>query len=87
MRGMNPESEWKEVTCEGPFAEELPAQTLSYFRNRQGETTLERPAEGVCSSTVERDPDSFVKQYPLLPTMPTTSRSLDQVLCWNLVLF
>ena len=83
---MNPESEWKEVTCEGPFSEDLPAQTLSIFKSRQGATSLERPVEGVCSSTVERDPDDFVKQYPLLPTMLTTNRSLDQVLCWSLVL-
>ena len=61
-RHMNPDSEWKELTCGGPFPN-MPAGKLSVFRNRQGEVTLDRPAEGVCSATVERDPEAFAKQY------------------------
>jgi hypothetical protein len=59
---MNPESEWKELACAGPFAD-LPAGKHSIYRNRQGELTLERPAEGVYASTAERDPEVFEKQY------------------------
>lgn len=59
---MNSESEWKELTCAGPFAD-LPAEKHSIYRNRQGELTLERPAQGVYASTVERDPEDFEQQY------------------------
>ena len=59
---MNPDSEWKELTCDSPCPD-MPAGELSVFRNRQGEVTLDRPAEGVYSATVERDPEAFAKQY------------------------
>jgi|EP01043_Picozoa_sp_COSAG02_P022041 hypothetical protein len=58
---MNPESEWRELTCEG-------SQHGSIYRNRQGELTLERPSEGVCASVVESDGAEFEKQYLLYST-------------------